>query len=192
MFRKNWTGVKMAMNFKILNPNSADVHIKKLDTWAGRSKFLFKGSVEQGVIIYFGNGHRKKVSPGQFAQMLERFAGCSVKVGTSRTNPPCDSLGKWLMTNVTKTAIAPYVAPILIAEGLAYRDEEDLESLRFIDDISLKPDLDSIPSEYIEPVVSLYDRASGEYTSYNGLDGKTLACLDYQGKVQYKRVTCSR
>jgi len=180
----------MAMNFKILNPNSADVHIKKLDTWTGRNKFLFKGSVEQGVVIYFG-GHRKKVSPRHFAHMLERFAGCSVEVGTSLTNPPRD-LGTWLMANVTKTAIATYVAPILIAEGLAYRDEEDPESLRFIDGISLEPDLNSIPSEYIEPVISVYDRASGQYTSYNGLDGKTLACLDYQGKVQYKRVTCSR
>ncbi len=189
MLRKNWTGVKMAMDYKHMNGNSSGVLGEELATWAGKSKFQYKGSVEQGAKIYFGNGQYIKVRPGQFANMLEHFAGCTVKVGTSRTNPPRDSLGTWLMENVTKTAIASYVAPILIAEGLAYRDEEDPASLRFIDGIRLEPDYDSIPGEYIEPIVSVYDHDTGKHTSFNGIDGKMLACLDYEGKVHYKRVT---
>lgn len=192
MFRKNWIGVKMAMNYKRMNGNSSGVLGKELATWAGKSKFQYKGSVEQGVIICYGKGHYIKVRPGQFANMLERYGGNAIKVGTSRTQPPRDSLGSWLMENVTKTAIASYVAPILVAEGLAYRDEEDPASLRFIDGIRLEPDYDSIPGEYIEPIVSVYDHDTGKQTSFNGIDGKMLACLDYEGKVHYKRVTWSR
>jgi hypothetical protein len=180
------------MNFKILNPDSTDVHLNELDTWAGRSKFMFVGTVEQGIFIYFGKGHRIKVRAGQFARMLEHFAGCTVKVGTSRTNPPRDSLGTWLMANVTKTAIASYVAPILIAEGLAFRNEKDSTLLRFMDGIRLEPDLDIIQNEYIEPVVSVYDSETGNHTTFNGIDGKTLACLEYERKLRYKRVTWSR
>ena len=33
--------------------------------------------------------------------------------------PPCESVGKWLQDNVTRTAIASYVAPILVEERYA-------------------------------------------------------------------------
>ena len=33
--------------------------------------------------------------------------------------PPCESVGKWLQDKVTRTAMASYVAPILVEEGYA-------------------------------------------------------------------------
>jgi hypothetical protein len=53
--------------------------------------------------------------------LLNHFIGQTVSVGTSRTNPPSGSLGSWLNQVVTQTAIASYVAPILIHEGYAER-----------------------------------------------------------------------
>jgi hypothetical protein len=45
----------------------------------------------------------------------------TVDAGTSRTDPPAKSVGEWFLANVTKTAIASYVCPILIHEGFAER-----------------------------------------------------------------------
>ena len=42
-------------------------------------------------------------------------------MGTSRTEPPEDSIGAWLLMNVTPVAIASYVGPILVLEGYARR-----------------------------------------------------------------------
>jgi hypothetical protein len=52
--------------------------------------------------------------------MLERFRGCTVDLGTS-FKPPGGSIGAWLVSNVTRTRIAPRVGAILIAEGYAER-----------------------------------------------------------------------
>jgi hypothetical protein len=112
--------------------DSTPVKIKELPTWAGCSKFGYIGSVEQGVIIYYGKGRQIKIRPSQFAEMLGCFAGKTVKVGTSSTDRPIDSLESWLKENVTKSAIVSYVAPILIAEGLAEKDN-DPTMLRFTD-----------------------------------------------------------
>lgn len=72
-----------------------------------------------GTTITFGRGWQASVSAEQYRALLTRFAGDTVSAGTSRTDPPAGSLGEWLQENVTKVAIASYVAPILIAEGYA-------------------------------------------------------------------------
>jgi hypothetical protein len=51
--------------------------------------------------------------------MINFFSGNVVDIGTSRDIAPKGSLGEWLQENVTKTAIASYVGPILIKEGFA-------------------------------------------------------------------------
>jgi len=48
---------------------------------------------------------------------VETFFG--MHACTSRTDPPRGSLGEWLMSNITKTAIASYVGAILTHEGYA-------------------------------------------------------------------------
>lgn len=98
---------------------------KEIKTWAGRSTFGYIGSVCQGVVIYFGEVGEVMLKPEVFAQILREFGGRTVKVGTSRTDAPRGSLGAWLQKNVTRTAIASYVAPILVAEGLAFQNEND-------------------------------------------------------------------
>ena len=180
------------MNGIILDPDSTGVHSQELLTWAGHSKFCYSGSVEAGITLYFGKSQKRRIRAGLFAEMLEHFAGRNVKVGTSLSQPPRDSLGAWLMENFTKTAMASYVAPILIAERLAFKSEEDSTSIKFIDGIRLEPDLNSILSEYFKPAVSLYDQTTANYSTFEWIDGKTLACLDYEGKVRYKRVPCLR
>jgi len=90
-------------------------------TWGGRSNFDYSGSVETGTVITYGHGYKARVDAQDYVALRKHFLGRTVPVGTSRTDPPADSLGAWLQANVTITAIAPYVAPILLMEGYAVR-----------------------------------------------------------------------
>jgi len=91
------------------------------NTWGGRSTFDYVGSVETGTRITFGQRRIVEVSAQQYAALRRNFLNRTVPVGTSRTNAPDESLGSWLQTHVTPTAIASYVAPILILEEYAER-----------------------------------------------------------------------
>ena len=88
-------------------------------TWAGRSNFDYTGSVESGTDISYGKGFKVRVSSQQYAKLRKYFKNNIVPVGTSRTDAPRGSLGWWLQANVTRTAIASYIAPILVLEGYA-------------------------------------------------------------------------
>lgn len=92
-----------------------------LKTWASRSEFKYTGSVKLGTEIYFGKGYKYKVkiTSEHYYGLIKYFSGNTVDIGTSRDMPPVGSLGMWLQNNVTKTAIASYVGPILIKEGYA-------------------------------------------------------------------------
>lgn len=91
--------------------------MRSLKTWADKSEFTYIGSVKEGTEIKYGNGNTAKVSAEQYAKLIRFFSGNVVDIGTSRDTAPKGSLGEWLQENVTKTAIAPYVGPILINEG---------------------------------------------------------------------------
>jgi len=97
--------------------------MRKLYTWAKKSKFSYEGSVVDGTKIFFGSGNQITTSSRQFSELLNHFRGKSVNIGTSRTDAPIGSVGKWLQENVTKTAIASYVGPILIHEGFATKED---------------------------------------------------------------------
>ena len=91
------------------------------NTWGRRSTFDYAGSVPTGTDITYGQGHTVHVTAAEYAAIRHHFLNRVVPVGTSRTDAPNDSLGAWLQANVTPTAIASYVAPILILEGYAVR-----------------------------------------------------------------------
>lgn len=92
-----------------------------LPTWAGRSKFRYEGSVKEGVRIKYGKGFSftQHITAQEFRDLLTNFRGRKINIGTSRTAPPPGSVGQWLKANVTKTAIASYVGPILVKENYA-------------------------------------------------------------------------
>jgi hypothetical protein len=93
--------------------------MKELRTLVKQKPFKYDGSVKNGTIVYFGEGWKIKVTDSQYSSLLEKFNGQTLAIGASRTNPPKNCLGEWLMANITKTAIASYVVPILIDEGFA-------------------------------------------------------------------------
>ena len=97
--------------------------MRTLPTWAGRSLFVYDSSAAGGTTIHFGKGfaHTIHMTGNQYALLLQHFRGRSVPIGTSRDNPPPESVGEWLQAKVTKVAIASYVGPILIAEGYAQK-----------------------------------------------------------------------
>jgi hypothetical protein len=93
-----------------------------LPTWTGKSRFKYEGSVTKGTEIWFGKNKRPiTVSASQYARLLDHFREQEVPVGTSRDKPRHGSLGEWLQANVTRTAVASYLAPILITERYASR-----------------------------------------------------------------------
>ena len=149
----------------------------ELTTWEGRSKFSYEGSLTEGVTIYYGAGHKQRILAGQWANLLEAFSGQTVKVGTSRNQPPRGSLGEWLKSVVTKTAISSYVAPILVHQGVAERVADDTSLIHILPGYGLVPDLESLPADAW---------SSGREYSY--VDGKVLAQLDRQGKVKWKLI----
>jgi hypothetical protein len=98
-----------------------------LPTWGGYSMFDYSGSVASGTKIIYGKSHVINVSGPEYAALLGYFKGLTVPVGPSFTLPPGSSLGHWLQANVTKTAIASYVAPILVSAGCAVRVGKDIK-----------------------------------------------------------------
>lgn len=101
----------------------------ELETWGGGSEFSYEGSVEDGTNIKYGNGRKVRVNAQQYKLLRQHFRNRVVQIGTTRntktTEPPPSSLGAWLFSNVTKTAIASYVGPILIREGYAEKVGKD-------------------------------------------------------------------
>lgn len=93
--------------------------IKELHTLPKKKSFKYQGSLAGGLTLYFGTSRKEKVSQQQCRHLLEKFKGDTILVGRSFNNPPPGSLGEWLIENVTKRAIASYVAPILVEEGYA-------------------------------------------------------------------------
>lgn len=93
--------------------------MKALQTIARKSPFKYEGSIADGIILYFGNGRKETVTKKHCQLLLEKFDGKIVNVGRSFKNPPPNSLGEWLLQNVSKRAIASYMAPVLVEEGYA-------------------------------------------------------------------------
>jgi hypothetical protein len=105
---------------------------KVLPTWAGRSKFEYTGSVAGGTEILYGKKpYRQRITAAQYRELLRHFKGATVGIGTSRTDPTPGSVGEWLQANVTRTAIASYVGPILLEEGYAERVLGARSEIRF-------------------------------------------------------------
>jgi len=104
-----------------------------MSTWSGDSQFDYSGSVATGTDIHYGanSKYRITISGSKYAELLAHFGGQEVLVGTNRVNPPSGSLGEWLKKNVTPTASASYVAPILVQEGYAVR-ASDSRKIKFV------------------------------------------------------------
>lgn len=108
--------------------SDTEINIK---TWAGKSTFTYKGCVAVGTDISFGTVPSVvKVSAQQYSNLRKNFLGKVVAVGTSFDNPPPGSIGEWLQSHVTRTAIASYVASILIREGYAIKEND--KEIRFV------------------------------------------------------------
>ncbi len=103
---------------------------KKLSTWAGKSTFLYEGDpLSSGTPIYYGRDYNfsSRISASQYSAMINHFSGNRVPIGTSRTNPPRNSLGNWMQGCISKTALASYVGPILVEHRLAEKHGSEIE-----------------------------------------------------------------
>lgn len=91
-----------------------------LTTLYKKKKFSYTGNVSTGTTITYGKGHTVDVNANVYKGLVGRFRGQTVDIGASRTKPMPGSIGEWLQnTAKIKTAVASYVAPILVNAGLA-------------------------------------------------------------------------
>lgn len=102
--------------------------MKKIPTWGGRSSFQYDGSVKLGTNINFGSNITKPVfvSKQQYELLIKTFKGQTISMGTSRTSPPSGSVGEWLNQNVSSTVLASYVGAILVNEGYALKNNDEI------------------------------------------------------------------
>jgi hypothetical protein len=73
-----------------------------------------------GYWLQFGNDNSGFFVPLTTLQTIALdFKDQKVAIGASRTSPPAGSLGEYLLENLSGTALASYVAPLIIYLGLA-------------------------------------------------------------------------
>ena len=91
-----------------------------LQTKAKGRAFAYEKTASGDIKLEFGRGKwRAAISSADYLKLINEFKGRTVALGTSRDNPPHGSVGEWLQKNVTKTAVAAYLGPILVREGHA-------------------------------------------------------------------------
>ncbi len=141
-----------------------------LATWAEKSRFSYTGSVKKGTKIIYGDNNEIFINAEDYIKLLEHFKGLSVEIGTSRDNPPKGSMGDWLLQNVTKTAVASYVGPILIKEGYAEKTDKTIISIKKLTCVELIEEPKKVGKlsysrfDYLHPdgknlILSWFDRA---------------------------------
>jgi hypothetical protein len=97
---------------------------KILQTWQQAEKtFCYEGSVKTGTTIHYGEGHRftAKISAADYQRLLKQFPPGEYAVGTAKTDPPPESVGRWMKDNVNQTGLMSYVGAILREENYATR-----------------------------------------------------------------------
>jgi len=100
----------------------------ELITWSGGSKFRYTGTMISGVKILYGSNFKYTftLTSNELDRLLDHFIGSKVRLNTSRTAAIPGSVGDWIKSNITKTAITPYLGPIIIFEGYARKVNADI------------------------------------------------------------------
>lgn len=78
------------------------------------------------------NSSKLFVPKVSITEIVQESAGTTLPIGSSRTAPPDGSLGAILLDKVSATAMASYVAPLLVHLGLA--EIVDRHKIRILDD----------------------------------------------------------
>ena len=95
-----------------------------ITTWGGHSTFEYEGCIETGTTITFGQNNQATINSQEWLSLRKHFLGRVVEIGTSRDNPPDNSMGKWFYDNIKKQALMSYVGVILIREYYAVRESD--------------------------------------------------------------------
>jgi hypothetical protein len=96
--------------------------LKILPTWSGGEKcFRYEGSIAIGTKIEYGDSFRwtASISAVQYAQMLKKFAGKEIPVGTAKDKPTPGSVGEWVKANINRSGLMSYIGAILVEEKYA-------------------------------------------------------------------------
>lgn len=91
-------------------------------TLDGYRSFEYLGTVESGTEIHYRGGQIVRIEAYQYAQMRRHFLHQVIWVsGSFNSALLANSLGSWMIENVTDKRVAAFVASILVLEGYANR-----------------------------------------------------------------------
>ncbi|WP_409271506.1 hypothetical protein V1499_18525 [Neobacillus sp. SCS-31] len=105
----------------------------ELFTVSKGKSFKYKGSVEEGTMIYFGHNNYEFIDRELYKELLHTFSGKRVLIGEpTLKNPTAESMGTWLKSKVKARAMYSYIAPVLIKEEYAFLpDDETRNEIQF-------------------------------------------------------------
>lgn len=91
--------------------------IEETFTWGGKSTFRYDWNDDGSLTLLYGSKpYKMTIHKEKIDQLVSHFSGCEVEI-----NGPTPSLDAWVKENITATWITSYLAPALIASGLAER-----------------------------------------------------------------------
>ena len=94
---------------------------KVVRTFGGGADFRYRGTTDTGTVIRYSKDELELVlTQADYLRIWERFRGREVKVGTSQS-PPQDSLGAFLIREITHVGAASYVGRLLLEDGYAWK-----------------------------------------------------------------------
>ena len=104
---------------------------KVVRTFGGGAEFRCRGTTDTGTVIRYGKDELELVvTQADYSKIWERFRGRDVKVGTSQS-PPQDSLGAFLISEITHVGAASYVGQLLVEDGYAWKPRRGWISFYF-------------------------------------------------------------
>lgn len=110
---------------KSIKDRTSDSNYIELKTWGGRSNFKYKGNINTGIELIFGNNNRFFIRPEKISKLLEELKGKTIQVGSAFKDPKKDTLEYWLQNNVTKTSISTYLASVLVNEKIVQKNNDN-------------------------------------------------------------------
>ena len=90
-----------------------------LITRAREKDFSYERTLDEDILIEFGEGNEITITAQEYEHMIRAFSGKVVKLGPAHGNPKPGTVEEWVSQNITKTGIASYLGPILVHERRA-------------------------------------------------------------------------
>ena len=119
-----------------MNPFQKEDKMIRLKTRSKGKPFWYERTPDNKIRIIFGQDRKTAIPVQKYESMIRAFRGKEVELRPTRGIPKAGSVEAWVrLNNITKTAIASYLGPILVHEERAeWLDDAPVLTVRFCGD----------------------------------------------------------